>query len=125
MRADLEFPETSLARAVHEQDPEWGPPGISPHEFANALGSLIRMKRADRNSVLMVWDAAASLFERGVQEVPLPKALDLAAAQGVTATDAEFIVLAQTLGVPCVTEDRQLCDAFPKIAISMRVFLDA
>jgi hypothetical protein len=38
--------------------------------------------------------------------------------------DGQFIVLALEMGSPCVTEDRELHEKFPGIAISMDVFLN-
>jgi len=49
-------------------------------------------------------------------------ALELAARHNVSAYDAQFMALAVTLGVRCVTQDRALLRAFPRIAVSMRAF---
>ena len=49
-------------------------------------------------------------------------ALELAARHNVSAYDAQFMALAVTLGVRCVTQDRALLRAFPQIAVSMRAF---
>ena len=38
--------------------------------------------------------------------------------------DAQYIVLAQVLGVICVTEDQKLASKFPTLTQSMQKFLD-
>ena len=49
--------------------------------------------------------------------------LPLAVQGGATAYDAEYILLARSLGVPCVTEDGPLRERFPANAVSMATFL--
>jgi hypothetical protein len=38
--------------------------------------------------------------------------------------DGQFIALALEMGVPCVTEDRELQEKFPGVAVSMEEFLE-
>ena len=49
--------------------------------------------------------------------------IDLVAQHGITAYDGQFIGAAFEMGVPCLTEDRELMEKFPGIAISMDEFL--
>jgi hypothetical protein len=49
--------------------------------------------------------------------------IDLVAQYGITAYDGQFIAVALEMGIPCVTEDRELQEKFPGIAISMDEFL--
>jgi hypothetical protein len=49
--------------------------------------------------------------------------IDLVAQYGITAYDGQFIAVALEMGIPCLTEDRELQDKFPGIAISMKEFL--
>jgi predicted nucleic acid-binding protein len=49
--------------------------------------------------------------------------LELAAASGCSAYDAEFAVLARELRVPLVTTDKELLEKFPDIAVGPERFL--
>ena len=51
------------------------------------------------------------------------KVIELVAEYGSTANDGQFIAVALEMGIPCVTEDRELQEKFPGIAISMDEFL--
>jgi predicted nucleic acid-binding protein len=50
------------------------------------------------------------------------KVLALADASRASAYDCEFVVLAQELGVPLVTADRQLAKRFPEMAVALSSF---
>jgi len=56
--------------------------------------------------------------------VPSAKVLTTAVASRCSAYDCEFVVLAEDLGVKLVTTDRQVLNAFPKRAVSIRQFLE-
>jgi predicted nucleic acid-binding protein len=49
--------------------------------------------------------------------------LSYASSSGCTAYDCEFVVLAKILGVPLLTLDRQVIQAFPGIATTPDLFL--
>jgi predicted nucleic acid-binding protein len=42
----------------------------------------------------------------------------------LSAYDAEFVALADGLGVPLVTEDKAIVRAFPALAMTMEAFLE-
>ena len=48
--------------------------------------------------------------------------LELAVQSGCTAYDCEYVTLAQDLGVPLVTADKQILRVFPKTAMSLEKF---
>jgi predicted nucleic acid-binding protein len=52
-------------------------------------------------------------------------ALRLAVSTPVSGYDAQFVSLAHALGVPLVTEDKELLKNFPSTSISMREFVSA
>ena len=58
----------------------------------------------------------------GAYNVSSEKVLELACDSGCTAYDCEYVALAQELGVPLVTTDKQVLRAFPKTAVSLEKF---
>jgi hypothetical protein len=50
--------------------------------------------------------------------------IDLVAEYGITAYNKRFIAVALEMGIRCVTEDRELQEKFPGIAISIDEFLN-
>ena len=51
-----------------------------------------------------------------VADVPHDRVIDTALECGLTAYDAEFVVLARTLGVPLATSDREILEGAPDVA---------
>ena len=52
--------------------------------------------------------------------VPHDRVIETALECGLTAYDAEFVVLARTLGVPLATSDREILEGAPDVALSVR-----
>ena len=69
-------------------------------------------------------DAEAHMREREYA-VPSDLVLRAAAASRCSSYDCEFVVLAQQLGVPLVTADRQVLASFPEVAHSISEHLRA
>ena len=92
----LEGVQTQLALKVRDLDPDWRLPEL--------------------------WRRAGRLLASSTRPVDMLLALELAARHNVSAYNAQFMALAVTLGVRCVTQDRTLLRAFPRIAVSMRGF---
>jgi len=68
----------------------------------------------------------AEMFMQGREfEVPSVQVLRLAAESNCSAYDCEFVALAQDLGLPLVTSDRQILTEFPRVALSFEQFLSA
>ena len=66
---------------------------------------------------------AASRLSGGEHELSTMAVLRAAEDNRITAYDLEFVVLAQELGVPLVTFDKQVLAAFPAIAIHPAQFV--
>ena len=72
--------------------------------------------------MLSVWRQAESALARFEHPVDMALALELAVAHAISAYDAQFITLAQSLEVRCLTDDRELVLKFPRSAISLELF---
>ena len=91
-------------------------------EFRNVLAGYLRKK--------LLTEAEANAAYLNVQKdlgaheftVPTEQILKLVLASDCTAYDCEYVALAQDLGVPLVTADKQVLRAFPKDAVSLEKF---
>ena len=111
-----------LALRVLQKDSHWITPPLWQSEFRNALAGYMRRGMSLEMAQEIMKDALRVMEER--QVVPNSnRVLALAARSSCTAYDCEFVALAEQLGIPLVTADRQLIKAFPEIAISLEDFV--
>lgn len=80
------------------------------------LATFARHSGANFEEVVQLWRRATLFFEAHGQEPDMESALELANRREISAYDAQFAALAIELGVPLVTEDRQVLNAFPEMA---------
>ena len=114
---------TSIAQQVEEKDPVWIVPVLWRYEFQNILASAIKAKQIKPEQALDIWEKVSKILVENECEPSASKVIDLVAQYGITAYDGQFIAVALEMGIPCVTEDRELQEKFPGIAISMDGFL--
>lgn len=111
-----------LAEAVKAQDDVWAAPVLWRAEFRNVLAGYLR------KNLLTESEAGAAYLkvqkDLGANEftVPAERIIKLVRTSGCSAYDCEYIALAQDLGVPLVTADKQLLKTFPKTAVSLEKF---
>jgi predicted nucleic acid-binding protein len=97
------------------RDAELAAPGLIVAETAHGLVEEVRLRG-------LPLDRACALLREGlalpIEIVPdshlAEDALAVAAALGLTAYDAGYVVLARRLQAPLVTADRRLADAYPR-----------
>jgi len=118
----IEGSKTVLAQRVRERDSMWRLPELWRHEFLNVLSTHARHGGVSSSEADVLWQEAMALLANCELPVDMRKALRLSIQFGISAYDAQYIVLAQSLGVPCVTEDRRLVRAFPDVATSMDAY---
>ncbi len=104
---------TSRAEQVAARDPLWAAPFLWRSEFRNALAGLVRSSVLSVDQALMIVEEAERWMTGREYTVPSDQVLRLAASSGCSAYDCEYVALAQDLGLPFVTSDRQLLKAFP------------
>lgn len=113
---------TPDARAVYQRDPEWVAPVLWLSELRNVFVQSIGRGLLGLNEAIELMRRAEILMKGHGYRVDSAKVMRLAGNSGCAAYDCEFVVLAQELGVPLVTEDRALIEKFKSTAISMRSF---
>jgi predicted nucleic acid-binding protein len=114
---------TSEAKQVEEKDPVWIVPVLWRYEFQNILATAIKVKQIKPAQALDIWEKISKILIENEYEPSASKVIDLVAKYEITAYDAQFIAAAMEMGIPCLTEDRELQDKFPRIAISIDEFL--
>jgi predicted nucleic acid-binding protein len=105
-------------KALHK-DPHWAAPLLWRSEFRNVLASYIRKELLSLGDANRIMEAASLLMQGQEYEVPSLQVLSRVSESACSAYDCEFVALAQDLGVPLVTVDRQILNEFPRIAVSL------
>lgn len=111
-----------LAEAAKTEDGVWAAPILWRSEFRNVLAGYLRrnvLSEAEANAAYL--NAQKDL---GANEysVPTERVLKQVLHSDCSAYDCEYVVLAQDLGVPFVTTDKQVLKTFPKAAVSLETF---
>jgi predicted nucleic acid-binding protein len=112
-----------LAEAVWRRDRLWVAPALWRSELRNALVTFVRARRLDAGQAATII-AEAELDMAGREfAVVSQHVITLALRSGCSAYDCEFVALAEELGIPLVTSDRQVLQAFPAVASAPETFL--
>ncbi len=119
----LPGPKERVADAVLLKDSEWWVPPLWKSEFRSILFAYMRTQGMDVTTAEAHWTEAWDHLGPNQMEPNPARVLAKASDSRLSAYDAEFVVLAEDLGVRLVTSDRQVLNAFPKIAISPEDFL--
>jgi predicted nucleic acid-binding protein len=114
-----------LARQVLRKDPKWVAPFLWRSEFRNALTLYIRKQWITLAEAQEFMDESLRLMFGRERDVGSGHVLRLATQSSCTAYDCEFVALAEHLGVPLVTVDKQVLAQFPDVAISLDAFVAA
>ena len=109
--------ETALRKDWH-----WAAPLLWRSELRNVLVSYVRRNWLSLEDAQEIMDETIGLMHGREYEVASLEVLRLAAGSQCTASDCEFVALAQELGVPLITVDKQVLSAFPQIAVSLEAF---
>lgn len=120
----IEGDQTANAQALFKRDAEWRSEGFVMIELSNVLATYLRSGALSR-SVAETMLATAERIVTGLVNLPHGRALKLAAEFGVSAYDARFLGVAQSLGTRLVTEDTRLRTAAPALTRSLAEALAA
>lgn len=107
---------TAVAERLLAVDPQWAAPLLWRSEMRSVLAAYLRRGLVSLpRSVAIAEDAESHL--RGLEfQVPSAAVLERVAASKCSPYDCEFVVLAEELAVPLVTNDREILKWFPAIA---------
>lgn len=115
----IEGERTIQARDAWRADPDWHAPALLMHEFLNILTSYEREGGLSIPECLELLGHCRKLLHGREHEVSGELTLRLAAALSLSAYDAQYVALAETLDTALLTEDRALLDNAPRRALSL------
>jgi predicted nucleic acid-binding protein len=113
---------SELAELALRKDPEWAAPLLWRSELRNVLAQYVRRSLLGLEDAKRIMGSAEETVRGREYQVTSGRVLALAAESRCSAYDCEFVALADELGLPLVTVDRQLLDAFPGVAVELEAF---
>ena len=114
---------TEIAQQVRLRDPAWHVPILWRSEVRSALSGYVGRGTLEADAAAAIMAAAEGALSGCEHLVASRAVLEMAARTRLSAYDCEFVVLAQSLAVPLVTEDAAILKAFPEVALDMEGFL--
>jgi predicted nucleic acid-binding protein len=114
---------TPAAERLRIRDPEWCVPPLWRSEFRNVVVGQIRRGALDLAAAQELVALAEAMLREDEFAVDSAAVVARAAESGCTAYDCEYVVLAEGLGVPLVTCDRQVLAAFPGRAVALERYV--
>ena len=119
----LNSPHSAQAEAALKKDSTWAAPLLWRSELRNVLTLYLRKGLLALEDALQIMEEASRLLAGREFAVPSLAVLTLASQSALSAYDCEFVALAQDLGVPLVTVDRQILREFPRVAVGLEAFV--
>jgi predicted nucleic acid-binding protein len=113
------------AEQAFRKDPQWAAPLLWRSEFRNVLAFYVRQRRLSLEEAQQIMDEAMDLMIGQEYQVASSRVLSLAAKSRCSAYDCEFVSLAQDLGVPLVTVDKQVLEQFPAVTVPLDRYVAA
>ena len=120
----LEGERSTQVEKLLEKDPQWVAPLLWRSEFRNVLALYIRKRNLSLEQAQQIMQEAMLMMQGQEYEIVSSHVLDLVATSGCSAYDCEIMALAEDLGIPIVTVDKEILKEFPKVAVSLDDFLD-
>jgi len=119
----LEGPRTRTAEAVFLRDPAWAAPLLWRSELRNVLATQMRVNHLPLAEALLKMTEAETVIGSLQFPVSSDEVLEECARSGVSAYDAEYLVVARKLQIPLLTHDQRLLSAGTRVAWTPEAFL--
>jgi predicted nucleic acid-binding protein len=113
---------TARAEQVLMKDREWAAPILWRSEFRNILALYLRRDLISAELALEAFRDAETTVMGREYAVETSRVLTLVQQSSCSAYDCEFVALAQELGIPLVTSDKEVLKNFRDIAVSPTQF---
>ena len=113
-----------MAHRLRQLDHDWRAPLLWRSELRNILTGYQRDGSLTEAQVRQIMAAAEASFAGREHHLPSERVFGVTERYLLSAYDAEFVALAEILGVPLVTEDRAILRCWPGKALSLRAAVD-
>lgn len=113
---------TVEVRRIWRRDPDWVLPPLWRCEFLNALALAVQSEVLDVDQARACWSQAVRLLGSSEVEPGGSEVLDSAVRLGISASDAQFVAVAERLDCSLVTNDGALLERCPGRAVSIARF---
>jgi predicted nucleic acid-binding protein len=120
----IEGQRTQAAREVWQKDHEWCLPPLWRSEFLNVLTTSVRSNVISETQAIQAWRTGLQLVGHNEQEPLGEPVLHTALRYKISAYDAQFVSVAESLNIPLVTVDRKLISACKGVAVSIESFAE-
>jgi predicted nucleic acid-binding protein len=121
---EVEGPFTAMTKLLRKKDPEWFTSTLWSFEFVNVLTTMMRAKVVKIDRALEVFSAAEAAYADSAIAFSHNTVLNASERYAITGYDAQYIALAEWMGVPCVTADAPLVKKVPHIAVLLSDFVN-
>ena len=108
--------QTEKVVRLRAAEPHWVAPQLWADEFANILCTSERVGKLSPEQARKIADDAQALMQGREISVSMERTLTVARATGRSGYDSQYIALAEDLGIPLYTFDRQILAACPNLA---------
>jgi len=115
---------TALAHRLRRLDPDWHAPVLWRSELRNILTGYRRDGSLGEAQVRRIMTAAEAGFAGREHHLPSDRVFAVTERHRLSAYDAEFVALAEILGVRLVTEDRAILKSWPGYALGLEAATD-
>lgn len=119
----IEGEHTATAEFVFAKDPHWCAPWLVRSEFMNVLTQHMRHRSLPLTTAQKAINKLGSLYQNRFLTVDAADVLALVEAAPISAYDAEYVSLAQSLNVPLITFDAKLIKSCPHAVQSAEQFV--
>ncbi len=111
-----------LIQQLRAKDADWRTAALFLHDTLNVLATYQRREALTLAQCRVLLGRAERFVQMAQCEVAMGIALDLAAKFGITGCDAQYVVVAQSLNVPLITEDVRCKKRYPTSRCPCRTF---
>jgi predicted nucleic acid-binding protein len=118
----MDAPESDLVERLREHDPDWRTVPLWRQEFTSAMLTLMRARQVDVRQAHRAMERAdvwASPREVAVSQIVV---LHVALRDGISAYDAQYVALAESLSTRCATADKPLARKCPQSTLLLADF---